>query len=169
MAIFARIWAFFKAVFAESVWAPGALEDEEPKYRNARRIWLPLYDLIAIYVGTTGIIFGSPILRRLFPEEVIDISTGIFLFAAMLCLGGVLFARLWLVEMLGKLTLFGMIVAYITTILLNPSTGDPNWFVVGMIALGIPICLFRLDVLTYEYRERKEQEEAEKLLAEGVI
>lgn len=34
-----------------SIWAPGAIPPEEWKYRNLKRVALPVYDAIAVLAG----------------------------------------------------------------------------------------------------------------------
>lgn len=47
-----------------SVWAAGVVPTDDP-WRNAKRIWLPLFDVIMITSGINAIVFGSRLLDRL--------------------------------------------------------------------------------------------------------
>lgn len=151
-----------RRIFAATIWAPGAIPPDEWKYRNLKRLWLPLYDLIAIYAGIQAILFGSTILNRLFDPYLVD-SLGLAMtFVATVCLAGVIFPRLWLVEMIGKIVLVALVAGYVATILLLSESPTPNLFVVGMLTWGLPLAFFRLNLLGEEIKERRDIAEAAK-------
>jgi len=142
-------------VFAASIWHPDAIPSDEWKYRNLKRVWLPVYDLIAILAGITAAVQGSPILNRLFNEQLVG-SLGVALaVVATVCLAGVAFPRLWAGEIIGKTLLVGLVAAYATTILVFPATLTPNHLVVLMLAVSLPLPLFRLGLLGEEHKERR--------------
>lgn len=149
-----------RRLFAASIWAPGAIPPEEWKYRNLKRLWLPLYDLIAIYAGAQAMLFGSTILNRLFAPFVIDVLGLAMVIVATVCLAGVAFPRLWPVEIVGKSLLVALVAGYVTTILLFSESPTPNLFVVGMLTWGLPLAFFRLNLLGEEIKERRDEEEA---------
>lgn len=144
-----------RRLFAASIWAPGAIQPDEWKYRNLKRVWLPLYDLIAIYAGLQAVLYGSNILNRLFDPFVVDVFGLAMVVISTVCLAGVAFPRLWPVEMVGKVLLVGLVAGYVTTILLFSVSATPNLFVVGMLTWGLPLAFFRLNLLGEEYKERK--------------
>lgn len=144
-----------RALFRASIWHPAAIPPGEHKYRNLKRVWLPLYDLIAVFCGVQAFLSGSPLLNILFPPNMIDVLGVMMAAVALVCLAGVAFPRLWLVEMIGKAILVGMICAYVATImLLSPNAGS-NLVVVGVLALGLPLAFFRLNLLGEELKERR--------------
>ncbi len=128
---------------------------DEYKYRNLKRVWLPLYDLIAVFCGVQAFLFGSPLLNVLFPAGLIDMLGVMMAAAAVVCLAGVAFPRLWMVETIGKIILVGMISAYVATILLLSQNAGSNLFVVGMLTFGLPLAFFRLNLLGEELKERR--------------
>lgn len=144
-----------RRLFAATIWAPGAIPPDEWKFRNLKRIWLPLYDLIAIYAGIQAVLFGSTILNRLFDPQLVDALGLAMVVVATVCLAGVAFPRLWLVEMIGKVMLVGLVAGYVTTILLFSEAPTPNLFVVGMLTWGLPMAFFRLNLLGEEVKERR--------------
>lgn len=144
-----------RRLWAASIWAPGMIPPDEWKFRNLKRVWLPLYDLIAVFCGVQAFLFGSPLLNILFPADLIDVLGVMMAAAALVCLAGVAFPRLWLVEIVGKIILVGMISAYVATIMLLSQNAGSNLFVVGMLTFGLPLAFFRLNLLGEELKERR--------------
>lgn len=154
-----------KRLLRHTVWAHDGIQAEDWKYRDLQRVWLPLYDLIAIYAGLMGLLFGSPILEKVFGIvdsfaiiDPIDWATGGFVLIALTCFIGVIHPRLWAVEIVAKVMLVGLIAAYIFTIIVygdRGASGLPNLFVTGMLAFGLPLALFRLDILGQEILDRR--------------
>ena len=150
-----------RRLLAASIWAPGAIAPDEWKYRNLKRVWLPLYDLIAILAGYFAFDRGSNILNRLFEPWLIDVLGITMMVIATICLAGVAFPRLWPIEMVGKVLLLGIVVSYIATILILSVEPFTNLFVVAMLAWGLPLALFRLNLLGEEWKERQAEGVAE--------
>ncbi len=147
-----------RRLFAASIWAPGAIPPDEWKYRNLKRVWLPVYDFIAIAAGYFAWAHGSNILNRLFAPALVDVLGILMIIVATVCFAGVAFPRLWPVEMIGKVLLVGMVVGYISTILLFGRDLPTNLFVVAMLGWGLPLAMFRLNLLGEEYKERNNEE-----------
>lgn len=148
-----------------TVWARDGIQPEDWKFRDLQRIWLPLYDLIAAFAGLMGMLFGSPLLGKVFGGvdnyatiDPVDWATGGFMLVALACLISVIHPRLWAMEIGFKVILVGMIAGYIYAIIAfgerGPS-GLPNLFVTGMLAFGLPLALFRLDILGQEILDRR--------------
>lgn len=144
-----------RSLWAASIWAPGMIPPDEWKFRNLKRVWLPLYDLIAVFCGVQAFLSGSPLLNALFPADLIDVLGVMMAAAALVCLAGVAFPRLWLVEIVGRIILVGMISAYVATIMLLSQNAGSNLFVVGMLTFGLPLAFFRLNLLGEELKERR--------------
>lgn len=142
-------------LWRRTIWHPRAIPPEEWKFRNLKRVWLPIYDLIAIWAGVQAVAYGSSILNRLFPPSLVDVLGVALAVAATVCLAGVIFPHLWKVEIVGKVLLVGLIAGYITMILLFGENPGPNLFVVGMLTFGLPLAFFRLSLLGEEWKERK--------------
>lgn len=138
-----------------TIWHPSAIPPDEWKFRNLKRVWLPLYDVIAIFAGVQAVLFGSDLLNRIFAPVLVDVLGGVFIVVACVCLLGVSFPRLWRVEIVGKVILVGMIAGYITAILSFSRPPGPSLFVVGMLAFGLPLAMFRLNLLGEELKERR--------------
>ena len=142
-------------LYRQSIWHPDAIPPDEWKFRSLKRVWLPLYDLIAVWAGFSAVMFGSTILNRLFPPHMVDLLGVAFTTTAVVCLAGVAFPRLWAVEIAGKAILVSMVAGYVTAILFFSQTPEPNLFVVGMLTWGLPLALFRLNLLGEEIKERR--------------
>lgn len=144
-----------RRLFAASIWHPGMIPPDEWKFRNLKRVWLPVYDLIAVAAGIVATVQGSPILNRLFVEQLVDGFGLTLAVVAGICFAGVAFPRLWVAEIVGKIILVGMIAAYAATIFLFASNPQPNDFIVLMLAFSLPLPLFRLNLLGEELKERR--------------
>ncbi|RLK47609.1 hypothetical protein [Microbacterium telephonicum] len=144
-----------RALWQASIWARGAISPDEWKYRNLKRVWLPIYDLIAIFCGVQAVSNGSPLLNVLFSASLVDALGTAMAVVATVCLLGVAFPALWRFEIAGKVVLVGLISAYVTTILLLSESAGSNLFVVGMLTFGLPLAFFRLNLLGEEVKERR--------------
>lgn len=144
-----------KRVWEASIWHPQSIPPSEFKYRNLKRVWLPLYDLVAVWAGINAIMFGSQLLDRLFTPAWVDMLGALFTTIAIICLVSVSFPCLWGLEIVGKVLLVGMIAGYITTIVFFSEAPQPQLFVVGMLAFGLPLALFRLNLLGEEVKQRR--------------
>jgi hypothetical protein len=113
-----------------------------------------------VAVGITALVFGSRLLDRIFGHPWTDTIGATFLTAATVCLIGVAFPRLWPVEAVAKCVLVGMLIGYIAAIVLFPAEGETNWFVVCMIALALPLPLFRLGLIGEEWKESQARGDA---------
>ncbi|GAA4774731.1 hypothetical protein [Microbacterium gilvum] len=149
MRLLRRLWR-------ASIWHPEAIPADEWKFRNLKRVWLPLYDCIAIYAGIQAMLYGSTLLNRLFPPEWVDSLGLLFTFVATVALLGVAFPRLYAVEIAGKVVLVGLVAGYVAAIIFFSRSPEPNTFVVGMLAFGLPLAMFRLNLLGEEMKERRQ-------------
>jgi hypothetical protein len=150
-------------LLARSIWAHDAIPLSEWKYRNLKRVWLPLYDVLAIAAGLSALAYGSRLLNRVLGTHAVDAVGAGFAVVAFVCLIGSAFPRLWLVAIIGKLVLVGIIVAYMAAIIIFPSVPDeaPNWFIVVMLAFGLPLACFQLNMLGEEWKDRRADAAAE--------
>ena len=146
-------------LWAASVWAPVVVPDDDP-WRTAKRVWLPLFDVIMMSAGIHAVVYGSLLLNRLYGDAT-DLIGTVFTLVAFACLTGVVWPRMWPVEIIGKILLVSMIVGYVFGIILSPSPEQiaakeaPNWFIVSMI-LGLTMLpIARLDSLIDEWVERR--------------
>tara|TARA_R110002020_G_scaffold404912_1_gene614979 strand:+ start:18838 stop:19329 length:492 start_codon:yes stop_codon:yes gene_type:complete len=158
----------FRNVWSNTIWAKGALDHEPKKYRSLKRVWLPIYDSIAIVNGLLALWFGSSLLDRIFGGFT-DVIGVFFALVAFVCLLGVAFPALWKVEVAGKVVLIGMVLSYVLCILIYPSPQQlaaqeaPNFFVAGMLVFGLPLAIFRLDIITREEFERRVTEKVSEI------
>lgn len=157
-----------RRLWRASIWHPDAIPLHEQKYRSLKRLWLPVYDIIAVLAGITAAVYGSRLLDRLYGDFTDAIGL-FFSFVALVCLAGVAFPRLWALEIAGKSLLVGMILAYAIAIVVSPSPEQiaqqeaPSWFVSVILLLPLPLPLFRLDLLATEWADRRAVERRKPL------
>lgn len=122
-------WERFKR---STIWHP-LNTDPTDSYRHGPRFWYPTFDFIMFLLGIYAFELGSPLLNKLFPMWFVD-SLGMAIAAAAVCAGvGVVFPALYLVELLGKMTMVFLLGGYAGTVaVLSPNAGE-NGFVVGVL------------------------------------
>lgn len=122
-------WERFKRL---TIWHPINTDPEDP-YRHGPRFWYPTFDLIMFFLGVYAFELGSPLLNTLFPVWFVD-TLGLCIAAvAGLAAIGVIFPKLFLVELIGKLGLVFLLGGYAGTVgALSPNAGE-NGFVVGVL------------------------------------
>lgn len=149
-----------RAIARASIWHPDAIPPDEFKYRSLKRVWLPLYDGVAVGAGLWAAAFGSPLLHSLFDAQVIDVMGILLAAVATVCFLGVAFPALWRVEIAGKVTLMALLGSYAFAVALFRTNPDPAaGFVAFILALALPLPLFRLTLLGEEIKERRDEEE----------
>lgn len=119
-------WERFKRL---TVWHP-INTDPEDAYRHGPRFWYPGFDLIMVLLGAYAFFFGSPLLNRLFPTWFVDTLGVAILTAALFASVGVMFPKLFMVELVGKLSLVFLLGGYAGTVAALSRTDEPNGFVV---------------------------------------
>ena len=140
----------------ESVWAKDAIPADEWKFRNFKRVVLPVYDLLLVFAGVCAVVWGIPSFQEIYPPDVVDGIGWLLMIVATVCLFGVSFPRLWPVEMLGKVILVGIITAYLIAIFGLALQGvGTREFVMTVVALTLPLPVYRLGMLGTEYRDRR--------------
>lgn len=148
-----------RRLLRRTIWDADAISPDEWKFRNLMRIALPVYDAIVVGAGVWAMLWGSPILHRLFPEHVIVLLGALLSAAGISCAVGVIFPALWRLELMSKVALVALLGTYAVVVLLFRSSPDPSSaFVVFILLLALPLPLFRLSLLGEDIKERREEE-----------
>lgn len=136
-----------------TVWHP-INTDPRDDDRWTVRVWLPLYDVLAITAGVIAFWVGSPLLNRLFPEPVVDLASLVFLVAGFITLIGVCIPRLWRIEAGGKIIMSFMLTSYALLVLTFPSVEAQNnsfiTIILVMATWGVYPRLTRLFIRGYQ-------------------
>ncbi len=108
-----------------TIWHP-INTDPDDDDRWTVRVWLPLYDGLAILLGVVAYYIGSPLLNRLFPEWMVNAVAVCFVFAGFVTLVGVTIPRLWRAEIAGKISMSFLLTTYAFLVLAFPSKEVQN-------------------------------------------
>lgn len=115
-------WERFKRL---TVWHP-INTDPADDDRWTVRVWLPLYDVLAILGGYIAYVIGSPLLNRLFPDWIVDGAAVAFGIAGAVTLVGVVLPRYWRLEAVGKIGMSFLLTTYAFLVLAFPSRDAQN-------------------------------------------
>lgn len=126
-------WERFKRA---TVWHP-LNTDPNDEYRHGPRFWYPGYDIITIILGVYALWLGSPLLNRLFPTWFTDTLGIVLIVSATAALLGVVFPRLFLVELAGKMGIVFMLGGYAGTVAVLSSTDEPNGFIIIVLSMVV--------------------------------
>jgi len=144
-----------RAILRASIWHPSAIPADEWKFRSIKRVWLPVYNVIMMGAGIWAAVYGSPILSRLFPGELVDLSGLTLAAAALVCFLGRAFPMLWALELAGKVCMAFLLGAYAGTVAFFRSDPDPSaGFVVFILAGSIIPCMIGVSIIAEEWKER---------------
>lgn len=145
-----------RRLWRQTIWARDAIPLNERKYRSLKRIWLPIVDLLYILGGLSAARYGVPAINEFFTDEVVDLFGYSLSAAALVCLVGVAFVRLWWLEIAGKCVLLGQMATSVTALVILTRAGDDQRgfvFVIATIAT-VPL-LIRLTIVADEWADRR--------------
>lgn len=138
------------------VWHP-INTDPHDDNRWTARVWLPLYDCLAIAAGIIAWVVGSPILNRLFPQWIVDGVGILFAVVGLVTLVGVCVPRLWRIEIAGKIAISFLLTSYAMLVLAFPNQdGQNNSFVTVILIMATWGVYPRLTKLFIEGAHRRD-------------
>ena len=158
-----------KKLYLASIWAPGAIPAEEWKYRNLKRVMFPIVDLLFFIAGITAALNGIRAVDVFFSHTVVTSFSYTMSIAALICLVGVSFPRYWSLEMFGKAILLGLMVGYISALLILSFVAQQQTSGFTPIIASIAICqiIWRVTLLGHEWQERKLTSKVSNALAKA--
>lgn len=150
--------AWLDRLYRASVWHPTADEPGAEEYRDIKRVWLPVFDLISILVGILAISYGSILLNELYDRASIEIIGSIFLGASIVALIGVSFPKLWLPEATAKIIMFSLLGGYSALIWTSFFAGNVySGFVAAVLIYPILLPAIRLTMIGKGLRKKRDQ------------
>jgi hypothetical protein len=126
-------WELFRRM---TVWHP-INTDPADENRSGPRFWFPTYDVMAMALGFYALAIGSPLLNKLFPDWFTNIMGVVLFAAATVCLVGVCFPRLAVMELVGKLVIVFLLGGYAGTVMFRSQASEPNGFVVIVLIMAV--------------------------------
>lgn len=108
-----------------TIWHP-INTDPDDDDRWTVRVWLPLYDCLAVLLGIIAYYIGSALLNQLFPEHIVNAVAVVFVVAGLVTLLGVTIPKLWWAEIAGKITMSFLLTTYAFLVLAFPSVEVQN-------------------------------------------
>lgn len=113
-------------------------------------------DLMFFFGGLVAAVNGVPAISEFFPNDVVKFFAYLFSCAALICLAGVSFPRLWAFEILGKSILLGLMTAYLVSLLfLTAGNVGNRGFVLFVTAATILPIVWKLSILGSEWQARR--------------
>lgn len=156
----------FRGKFLQwSIYGVGVIPPEQEHLKWLKRVWLPLFDVLAILAGFRSVSSGIPAIDALLPPELADALCYALVVIAFLCLVGILVPRLAFLEVLAKSALIAIFSCYIIALRILVAEGESaRDFVSITVAMAMILPFFRLGILADEKRKReakkREQESA---------
>lgn len=140
----------------QTIWARGAIPESEGVYRTVRRIWLPAVDLVFMLIGLSARRFGVPTLSGFFTVPEMETFGRIIFWAGFAALIGVVFPRLWPLEIIAKSVLSGAFTAFVVAVLALTTVGyQSRGFTAGLAIIAVILCLIRLSGVAAERRDAR--------------
>jgi hypothetical protein len=148
---------FKTRALAPTIWAPGAIPVDDLKYRHIRRVYMPIFDFLAVVAGIAAVEYSIPALDDLFTPAIADAVGYLFALSGLASLAGIAFPAAWALEIWAKSVLAGLLLAYALSIgALLALFHDVDRGFVAVIALMATLPFFmRLSVLGEEKRIRE--------------
>lgn len=143
-------------LYSKTIWAHGAIPIEEWKYRNLKRVSLPLVSLLFFLGGYAVVRYGLPTINVFFPGGVVTLGGRLLSFAGFISLLGIVFPKLWPLEMLGYSIILGLFVGYFVAALWLTAVGsNGRGFVLMLDLIAINLIVWRLTLLGSEWQARR--------------
>lgn len=150
------------AFWRQTIWYRHAIPLAEWKYRGLKRIVLPLVDVFLVYSGSQAIAWGAPSIGILYDKWVMDIYSISFTVAAGIALLAVIIPAAWLIELLSKTALVGLLSTYTLTLFFLSSQGsEARNFISGICAALCTVLIWRMILIGSEWSTRRETHKAE--------
>lgn len=151
-----RLRILWDRLLKDTIWAHGAIPEEEQKYRNLKRVFLPIADLFLVGSGIGAVVHGAPSITLLFATPVLEMYAWSFLIASILCLVSIAIPRMWAWELAGKTILVGLLATYVLILwFLAGSTGGSRWFLSGVAAAFVSLLIWRITIIADEWGDRR--------------
>lgn len=150
--IVAKLWR-------ASIWHPDAIPHNSAYIYVSpiKRVFLPTYDIIIVWLGLAGIVQGFQAVSAILPSIGPMVLYGLLVVAGLVCFAGCAFPRMWTVEIVGKI----FIVSILTMIAIAMAIAGftiphHTGITVTPLVVGLLIPpLIRLWTLGREYGNRK--------------
>lgn len=127
----------WRRLWLASVWAPGAIPDEEKDEQFKRRLFLPTFDIGMILVGFIVATHTVPSLDASWSAQFVTVLACAYVLAGALALVGVAFPAFDVIELGSKAVLILAMLVYPVTLLDGAAQGN------GALWLGA-VCLILL-------------------------
>jgi hypothetical protein len=145
-------------IYAQTIWHPDAIPEKDREYASPlKRVFLPLFDVIAVLAGWNAIHSGIPAIENSVPDAAANAVGYLFSFAALAALVGTAFPRLWRVEYIGKLGLFAILGVYLLALRVIGATDNGARDFVGCV-VGMAMILPLLSLYLLGRRRRVERQ-----------
>lgn len=143
------------------MWGRNGVSPEDWRYRGLYRWVLPLTDIFFFWFGYVGWYNGLSTVEAAASQTWQEYwSLGIAI-ASVVAFVGVLFPKLWLVELLGKIPLVGLVSVYVVLFVTLGLSENPNMLATaGLICIMILLPVWRIGDLGFVAWKRKDTKEA---------
>ncbi|MBF4625554.1 hypothetical protein [Clavibacter sp. VKM Ac-2872] len=146
-----------RRIYAKTIWHPDAIPAAERKYASPlKRVFLPLFDALAVTAGWVAIQHGIPSIDRLLPAGISDLAGYLFLAAGFAALVGIAFPAAWAVEIAGKVLMFALLGVYLLALRHPSLNGEGTRDFIGcVVAMAMVLALYRLWILGRDIGDRR--------------
>lgn len=148
-----------RRLWRASIWFPGAIPPDEAKYATPlKRVALPAFDVLVITLGLLGLSSGGfRALQLALPAPMPAGTYAAIAIAGAVCLAGVSFPKLWVLEILGKSVLVSLLILLGAALVIAGLTvqGHAGLVAAPMVAWGLIPPFLRLWILGREIAGRK--------------
>jgi len=134
----------FARLFRATVWAPEGVPLSAWRFRNIFRVVLPVTDLLFVWFGIVGWINGVGSVQDATGDRWQTWwSIGLAAFA-LLAFVGIVFPKLWGLELAAKLPLIGLVSVYVALFLIRGTTEPLVAATAGVIAILVLLPIWRV-------------------------
>lgn len=139
-------------ILSKTIWGRKSIPYEEWHYRNLKRIMFPFINVMYFFAGIVSLNHGVWPLNQHFPSEILNTFSILLSVSAVICFIGISIPKLWIVEIIGKSMIIGLMAGYIVSIAL---VNEAQYFDLFVSIVAITPIVWRVSLLGGEWQTRR--------------
>lgn len=141
--------SLIRRIWHETVWSSSGVPADAWRFRGLFRFVFPLTDLLFCYFGVVGYVGGVLSVRAAAGVQFTTWWSALIAVSAAAAFVGVSVPKFWLLELIGKIILIGLVAAYVALYLQRALTDFAASSTTGLVVILILLPIWRVGDLGF--------------------